>query len=200
VANQNGSFLPDRFDDVPRDVGYVGTHRRQRSTLSLFAPIGVGLALVVVLVLAGLWIIDRSNENLALDVSSVAVSAEPPADNIVVEPAPEEGPNPVEDPTTIDTAGLTITVLNGTSSQGLAARAGARLQAVGWPESTATNADSSSVPASIVAYENDADLDIALGIAQVLGIDFESVVQTSTYPGARITVILGADYVDTEAT
>jgi len=199
VAPKNGAFLPDRFDDVPKDLGYVGTHRRQRSTLSLFAPIGVGLGLVVVLVLAGLWFVDRSTDNLAFDPSGVPIAAEPPADN-VVEPAPEEEPNPVSDPSTIDTEGLTITVLNGTSSAGLAARAGARLQAVGWPESTATNADSSDVPASIVAYENDEDVGIALGIAEALGIDFEAVVQTSTYPGARITVILGADYVDTEST
>ena len=199
MAKQRGSFLPDRFDDVPKDLGYVGTHRRQRSTLSLFAPIGIGLGLVVLVVLAGLWVIDRSNENLAFDVGTLPVAAEPPAEDAVVE-EPDEGPNPVQDPTSIDTEGLSITVLNGTSSAGLAARAGARLQALGWPEATATNADSSTVSASIVAYENDEDLGIALGIAQALGIDFESVVQTSTYPGARITVILGADYVDTEST
>jgi hypothetical protein len=199
VAKQRGSFLPDRFDDVPKDLGYVGTHRRQRSTLSLFAPIGIGLGLVVLVVLAGLWVIDRSNENLAFDVGTLPVAAEPPAEDAVVE-EPDEGPNPVQDPTSIDTEGLSITVLNGTSSAGLAARAGARLQALGWPEATATNADSSTVSASVVAYENDEDLGIALGIAQALGIDFESVVQTSTYPGARITVILGADYVDTEST
>jgi hypothetical protein len=200
VAKQRGSFLPDRFDDVPKDVRYVGTHRSQRSTLSLFAPIGIGLGLVVLVVLAGLWVIDRSNENLAFDVGTLPVAAEPPADDAVVDAEPDEGPNPVQDPTSIDTEGLSITVLNGTSSAGLAARAGARLQAIGWPEATATNADSSTVSASIVAYENDADLGIALGIAQALGIDFESVVQTSTYPGARITVILGADYIDTEST
>ena len=199
MAKQRGSFLPDRFDDVPKDLGYVGTHRRQRSTLSLFAPIGIGLGLVVLVVLAGLWVIDRSNENLAFDVGTLPVAAEPPAEDAVVE-EPDEGPNPVQDPTSIDTEGLSITVLNGTSSAGLAARAGARLQALGWPEATATNADSSTVSASVVAYENDEDLGIALGIAQALGIDFESVVQTSTYPGARITVILGADYVDTEST
>ena len=37
------SFLPDRFDDVERDLAYVGTHRRQRSSWSVFAPVGIGL-------------------------------------------------------------------------------------------------------------------------------------------------------------
>ena len=26
------SFLPDRFDEVDKDVTYVGTHRRERSS------------------------------------------------------------------------------------------------------------------------------------------------------------------------
>jgi len=200
VAQKNVSYLPDRFDDVPSDPRYIGSHRQQRSTLSLFAPIGIGLGLVVVLILGGLWFVDRNNANLALDVSSLPVGAPEPSDEQQEVPEEEAAIEPILDPSTIDTTDLSITVLNGTDSQGLAARAGARLQAAGWPEATATNADSSSVPASIVAYEDDEDLAIALGIAQVLGIDLESVVQTSTYPGARVTVILGADYVDTEAT
>ena len=64
----------------------------------------------------------------------------------------------------------------------------------------ATNAESTDVAQSIVAYGSAEDLGIALGIAMVLGIDSEAVIQTDTYPGARITVVLGADYVDTEST
>jgi hypothetical protein len=202
VAKQTGSFLPDRFDDVAPDVRYVGTHRRQQSSWSLFAPIGIALGLVVVLVLGGLWFLDRSNDNLALDEGDLpVVSGEaPPEEAPEVAPVEEETPNPVEDPTQIDTTDLTITVLNGTSSAGLAARAGSRLQALGWPEATATNADTSDVAQSVVAYENDEDLPIAWGIALALGLDLEAVVQTTAYPGVRITVVLGSDYVDTEST
>lgn len=202
MAKQTGSFLPDRFDDVSADVRYVGTHRAQRSSLSVFAPIGIALALVVVLVLGGLWFVDRSNDNLALDESDlpVATGEAPPEETPVEEPVAEEAPNPVEDPSQIDLTGLTITVLNGTASAGLAARAGSRLQAAGWPEAAATNADSSDIALSVVAYENDEDLPIAWGIALALGLDLEAVVQTTAYPGARVTVVLGADYVDTEST
>jgi hypothetical protein len=56
------------------------------------------------------------------------------------------------------------------------------------------------VAQSSVAYIDDADRGIALGIAEILGISADQVVQTSAYPGARVTVVLGADYVDTQST
>lgn len=205
AKSEYSSFLPDRFDDVKSDVSYVGTHRRQRSSWSVFAPIGIGFAAVIVLVLAGLWIVDRSDDYLTLDASEVPViTGDAPVEGndepVVLEPEVPEEVVAVTDPTQIDTEGLTLTVLNGTATQGMAARAVERLVAVGWPEATATNADSSDVQQSVVAYSEDADKAIALGIAGELDLDADSVVQTTAYPGARITVVLGADYVDTEST
>ena len=198
-------FLPDKFDDVASDPRYIGTHRRAQSSLSVFAPIGIGLGLVVVLVLGGLWWIDRSNNSLELDDSAILVPAEdapagdsPPAEE-GIDSGDAAGPAPAN-PGDVDLTTLTITVLNGTGTQGLAARAGSRLIEAGWPEPTATNADSSDVAQSLIAYGNAEDLAIALGIANVLGISSEAVIQSDTYPGARVTVILGSDYVDTEAT
>jgi hypothetical protein len=200
------SFLPDRFDDVERDFGYVGTHRRQRSSWSVFAPVGIGFAAVVVLVLAGVWFVDRSDDYLTLDASEVPVITGEapeelgPEEPVVLEPEVPEEVVAVTDPTQIDTEGLTLTVLNGTPIQGLAARAVDRLVRVGWPEPTATNADAIDIQQSVVAYSEDADKAIALGIAQELDLDADSVVQTTAYPGARVTVVLGSDYVDTEST
>jgi len=200
------SFLPDRFDDVDKDFAYVGTHRRQRSSWSLFAPVGIGIAAVAVLVLAGVWLVDRSNDSLTLDASEIPVISgdageEAAADEpVVLEPEIPEEVVAVTDPTQIDTEGLTLTVLNGTPTQGMAARAVERLVVVGWPEATATNADATDVAQSVVAYSEDADKAIAMGIAQELDLDADSVVQTTAYPGARVTVVLGADYVDTEST
>jgi len=200
------SFLPDRFDDVERDLAYVGTHRRQRSSWSVFAPVGIGLGAVVVLILAGIWFVDRSDDYLTLDASEVPViTGEAPEEEaaeepVIIEPEVPEEVVAVSDPTQIDTEGLTLTVLNGTATQGMAARAVDRLVAIGWPEATATNADSTDIQQSVVAYSEDADKAIALGIAQELDLDADSVVQTTAYPGARVTVVLGADYVDTEST
>lgn len=205
MAQRTPSFLPDRFDDVPRDKKYVGIHRSTRSSASVFAPIGIALGAVVLLVLGGLWFVDRSASNLTLEDTA------PPVIDGALDPQPEEAPVvaqepvveealPVTDPTQIDTEGLTLTVLNGTAAQGMAGRASSRLSNIGWPEATATNADSTDVAQSVVAYSEDADKASALGIAQLLGLEAEAVVQTTAYPGARITVVLGADYVDTEST
>ena len=205
MAQRTPSFLPDRFDDVPRDKKYVGIHRSTRSSASVFAPIGIALGAVVLLVLGGLWFVDRSATNLTLEDTA------PPVIDGALDPQPEEAPVvaqepvieealPVTDPTQIDTEGLTLTVLNGTAAQGMAGRASSRLSDIGWPEATATNADSTDVAQSVVADSEDADKASALGIAQLLGLEAEAVVQTTAYPGARITVVLGADYVDTEST
>lgn len=195
------TFLPDRFDDLPRDPSYVGRHRRERSTWSTFAPIGIGLGAVVVLVLAGLWFIDRSDDRLALDPSDIPIATEQPEEEpVVVEPEVEPEPEIVTDPTQVDLTGFTLTVLNGTDIQGLAARASERLVAVGWPEATATNADSSDVAETVVTYGEDFHRAQALGIAELLGVDASQVIQTTAYPGASVTVVLGADYVDTQST
>lgn len=196
------TFLLDRYDEVAHDSSYVGTHRRERSSWSLFAPIGIGLGTVVVFVLAGLWFVDRSDDYLELDAAEVPVIAgeAPSEEQIVVEPDVPADVEPVRDPAEIDTEGLTLTILNGTQTAGLAARAGERLTAEGWPEPTATNAESADVAESVVAYQDDADKGIALGIAELLGIPVDQVVQTSAYPGARVTVLLGANYVDTQST
>lgn len=196
------TFLPDRFDDVAKNPGYVGTHRRERSSWSLFAPIGIGLGAVAVLVLAGLWFVDRSDDYLDIGAMDLPViSGEAPAEEpVAIEPEAPMAAEPVTDPSQIDTEGLSLTVLNGTGTAGLAARAAERLVVAGWPEPTATNAESSDVAESVVAHQDEADRGIALGIAELLGISADQVVQTGAYPGARITVVLGGNYVDTQST
>jgi hypothetical protein len=157
---------------------------------------------VVVLVLAGLWFVDASEDRLVLDPSAVGISAEPPPEEepVVVEPEVEPEPEAITEPTPADLEGFTLTVLNGTETQGLAARAAERLTAVGWPEATATNADRSDVAETVVAFSNDADRAKALGIAEILGLGATQVIQTTAYPGASVTVVLGSDYIDTQST
>jgi len=205
MAKRSPSFLPDRFDEVEREKSYVGIYRSTRSVASLFAPVGIALGIIAVLIGGGLWFVQSSSTNLAIEDTAPPV-IEGALDPVVeAPPVIEKEPMveevlPVTDPTQIDTEGLTLTVLNGTAAQGMAARAGTRLSDIGWPEATATNADSTDVAQSVVAYSEDSDKASALGIAQVLGIGENAVVQTSAYPGARITIVLGADYVDTEST
>jgi len=196
------TFLPDRFDDVPRNVGYIGTHRRARSSWSLFAPVGAALGVVVILVLAGLWFVDRSDNYLTLDSSEIAVApgAEPPGDVVVVEPEIELEEEVVTDPTQVDLTDFTLTVLNGTSTQGLAARAAERLVVVGWPEPRTDNADSSDIQESTVYFFEESDRLKALGIAELLGLDASQVTQSDKYLEESVTVVLGADFRDAQST
>ena len=97
---------------------------------------------------------------------------------VVIEPEVVEEVVAVTDPTQIDTEGLTLTVLNGTATQGMAARAVDRLVASGGPEATATNADSTDIQQSVGAYGEDADKAIALGIAEVYDLSLHAALQT----------------------
>ncbi len=203
---RQSSYLPDRFDEVDRDITYVGMHRQKRVTWFMFLPIVISVAVTALLVTASALFIERSGEDLTIDQSNIAripgdvVDDELIEDAAPTEPIPPPEVAPITEPTQADVEDLTIVVLNGTEIQGMAARAVNRLVIRGWPEASATNADSSDVSRSVVAYSEEADRGIALGIALELDLDKDAVVETSAYVDARITVVLGADYVDTEAT
>jgi len=188
-------FLPDRFDDVERERGYVGLRREQRGRGFWLVPLGVVLGVSVVLTAIGMFMVSRADQRLELSPEEIAITDPPPEEVVAEEPAPEPEPEPVEaitNPSEEEADGLTITILNGTDTTGLAARAGNLLDREGWPEQTRTNADEQGVEDSLVAYESEDDEGLARGVAEILGID--EVVQTDNYPGARITVLLGADF------
>jgi hypothetical protein len=188
-------FLPDRFDDVEREPGYIGLRRQQREKTFWLVPIGIVLGVSVVLTAIGMFMVSRADQRLELSPEEIAITEPPPEEVAPAEPEPEPEPEPVEaitNPSDEEADGLTITILNGTDTTGLAARAGNLLDREGWPVQTRTNADEQGVESSLVAYESDDDEGLARGVAQILGI--EEVVQTDNYPGARITVLLGADF------
>ena len=188
-------FLPDRFDDVEREPGYIGLRRQQREKTFWLVPIGIVLGVSVVLTAVGMFMVSRADQRLQLSPEEIAITEPPPEEVPAAEPEPEPEPEPVEaitNPSDEEADGLTITILNGTDTTGLAARAGNLLDREGWPEQTRTNADVQGVESSLVAYESDDDEALARGVAQILGI--EEVVQTDNYPGARITVLLGSDF------
>jgi len=203
---RKSSYLPDRFDEVDPDITYVGMYRQKRVVWFMFLPIVASVALTALLVTAGALFIGHSGENLSIEQNNVSqISGDVSGNELTedaapTEPVPPPEVVPITEPTPADVENLTIVVLNGTEVQGMAARAVSRLVIRGWPEASATNADSSDVSLSVVAYSEEADRGIALGIALELDLDADAVVETSAYVDARITVVLGADYVDTEAT
>jgi len=186
-------FLLDRFDDIPREAGYVGLRRLRRRRAFWLIPTSVLAGTSLLLVALGVWWMDRAGDSLEFEVPQIPLVQ--PEVEPEVEPEQEQEPEPVEpiiNPNAEQTTGLTVTVLNGTLIQGLAAGAGAQLVAEGWPEAVFANADTNTVEESYVAYAREEDEALALGAAQILGI--ESVVLTERNFGARITVVLGSDY------
>ena len=187
-------FVADRFDDIEKEPGYIGLRRLRRRRAIWLIPAGVFAGSSLVLIVLGLWWVDQAGDSLEIDASEIPIIAEPepePEPELVPEPEPVDA-EPIINPTVDQASGLTVTVLNGTLTQGLAARAGDLLTAEGWPEQTLANAETNTVDESFVAYRREEDEGLARGAAQILGI--EEVLFTDRYLGARITVVLGADY------
>jgi hypothetical protein len=100
------------------------------------------------------------------------------------------------DPTTLSKKELndiTITVLNGTTSETLDQDVAAILEEQSWPNVTTANAADTTIKVSVVVYGPDDDLSLATSVAKSLGI--KAVKQSDMYPGARITVLMGADFI-----
>jgi len=192
---KNMRFLPDRFDEIAQEDGYIGIRRAQRSKTFWLVPSAIVAGVSVVLIVVGMVAVQRADERLQISPEEIALAEPDPAavDEAAPEPEPEPEPvQPIVNPTADEADGLTITILNGTDTTGLAARAGNLLDREGWPEQTRTNADEQGVTESLVAYQDPDDEALALGVGEILGI--AQVVQTDNYPGARITVLVGSDF------
>jgi len=89
---------------------------------------------------------------------------------------------------------LSVNVLNGTTTAGLAAQAADKLTAAGWKVGALANADRTDLATTIVYYSDPANQAAALGAAQSLP---GATVQQSTAfadTGADLTVVLGANF------
>jgi hypothetical protein len=171
----------DQFDDIPADLTRVGAHRAPpkagRGWITFaWAALATGL-----LVLAGTFGLNAFRGLSFLGdepTASVTPSAEVTAD-------------PVLDPATIDAArGISITILNGTTTVGLENKAGDAL--VGWPVGARLVATERTEETTIAYYSDPANEDVARGVILALGAG--EVRESTAYPGAPITVVLGADY------
>jgi len=186
--------VKDRFDHVPHDLHRVGAHRAPGRTGRGWVAFWWALTATIVLVGAGVVGILSLNDRLDITVpgsSPSATTAEtaPPSD--------AASPTPTPTPTPVATVApeLSVTVLNGSSSNGVAGSATQVLTDAGWTVGTTGNANSTDQPTTIVYYA-DASLEgAALGITQsipgaeaVLANDFVD-------SGADLTVVVGNDYV-----
>jgi hypothetical protein len=186
-------YPKDQFDDVPRSLLRVGAHRADLPSRRGWFWFAWAVLACGVLVVVGIVALSVLNGSLPFGSSFTGQSKSPsPQSSAVFEP--------VTDPTTIDQElGLTITVLNGTPVEGLQDSAGDLLAGQQWPVGARNVATSNEVADTTVYYSAAEFEGIALGVLEALG-GIGSVERSDAYLGAPITVMLGEDYAQANAT
>lgn len=185
-------YPQDRFDDKTAVPARVGAHRRPvvRKPWWVKGLVSLGATSALILAaLAGVAVLDAQNLQ-DIDLPVLGITATPT-------PTPTPTPTiPIVDPTTLSKKELkeiTITVLNGTSSETLGDEVAGILEEQSWPNITTASAADTTIKLSVVVYGPDEDLSLATSVATSLGI--KAVKQSDMYPGARITVLVGRDLI-----
>jgi hypothetical protein len=181
-------FPRDRFDDIadgPRVGAHRGLPRRGRGWI-LFAWAALATGVLVGGGALGLGVLNGSYQFTGDGGSSATASSSASA-SASASATPEPTAAPSEQP-----ADLTLTVLNGTSTTGLAATGTATLENAGWQVDSDGNASTKGATTTIVYYQSDDQAAIARGIVKTLGVG--SVQKSAAFPNAAVTVVLGADY------
>jgi hypothetical protein len=182
----------DRFDDIPNDLRRVGAHRaparRGRGWVNFaWAALATG-----VLIIGGLYGLSRVNPAISFEIPVLAGDGAEPG--VTTTPQPEA--TPLTDPALVDPAlKLTISVFNASPTDDQQDAAAAQIALAGWPEPAGAVAATRDQETTVIYYNGAQYEPIALGLAQLLGIDPENTVNSDAYLGAWVTVVLGADYV-----
>ncbi|BDZ55704.1 LytR C-terminal domain-containing protein [Agromyces marinus] len=176
------NFPRDRFDSIPHGMDRVGAHRAPERRGRRWMMIGWAALATVVIAGAGIAAVSVYNQRLQFED---------------VVPSASATPGPTAEPTLAPD--VSVAVLNGTSTSGLASSAGEQLAAQGVTVGVTSNADTSDIEQTVVYYAS-ADLEgAARGIAQLLP---ESEVRLSEQfgqEGMQLVVVLGADYAEAVA-
>ena len=180
-------FPRDEFDDIPT-LSRVGAHRAPARKGRGWIRFAWAALATGVLVLAGVIGLALVNDSFQFELPSLAGESSPPPTE-----APPATAEPVTDPSTVDPAlGLTITVLNASPVDELDEQIGDTLEEQGWPVGARNTAADRDFPDTIVFYNGEQFEGIARGILAAIG-EPGDVQLSDAYPGAPVTVVLGAD-------
>jgi len=175
----------DRFDKLPHTRGRVGAHRGTRTRGLGWIWVLVALLVAAVLVFGTLRVLatlmDREFPWLGVPTTSPTATE-------------TAAPPEITDPADIDPArGISIIVLNGTPEAGLQDDVYQQLADAGWPVTSKGNAGSREQLDTVIFYSNPADIDVARGLVDALGVGEIQGVGPEQYPGASITIVIGED-------
>jgi len=183
----------DRFDNIPADLVRVGAHRgpakRGRGWVS-FAWFALATGLLIV---GGLYGLSRVNPAISFELPVIAGGGANPTSTPST--APVVPPMTVDEWKAADPAiALTISVLNGSPTDGLQSQAALQIGGAGWPAPDAQNASARDREVTVIYYHTAAYEGIAKSLAAVLGVDPVNIQLSDFYLGAPVTIVLGADY------
>jgi hypothetical protein len=179
------NFPKDRFDSVPEELLRVGAHRAPARKGRGWVTFAWAAFATLVLVAAGLYGLSVLKGSVQLPF---AQASQTPTASATPKPAPTASPK-------LD-ATVPITILNGTTTAGLATTVGDYLVKQGWTGAgtdlgTRANASSNTVTKTIVYYKAVADEAAARALVQSLKVGD---VRLSNSFNDRLTVVLGSDY------
>ncbi len=170
-------FPRDRFDSIPHGIERVGAHRAPARRGSRWVAFGWAALATVVLVALGIGGVILFNDRLNFGEPTAAPTPEP-----VVTAEPTVAPD------------VPVTVLNGTTTTGLAARAAESLAASGIPVGTTANASASDLTETVVYYAAPELEGAARGVAQAVPEADVRMSEQFAAIGTPLVLVLGADY------
>ncbi|CAN5571888.1 hypothetical protein BH10ACT7_BH10ACT7_31180 [soil metagenome] len=183
------SYPKDRFDELPEDLVRVGAHRTPKKKGRGWIAFAWAALATFALIFGGTFVMTRF-----FDIDMGLSIFEPPAAPTPT-PTPTPTADPITDPSTIDPARvLRIEVLNGTPIVGLQTTIADALRTEGWTIASALPSSAKDVNKTFVYYTDEADEDVARGLAIALGVGEIKLVSPETFPTAQITIVIGADY------
>ncbi|HWH97432.1 MAG TPA: LytR C-terminal domain-containing protein, partial [Pseudolysinimonas sp.] len=146
----------------------------------------------VVLIVGGLYGISRINPAISFELP--VLGADGAGTGATATPGPEA--TPITDPSLVDPAlELTISVFNASPTDGQQDAAAEQIGLAGWPAPGTAVANPRDREITVIYYNGAEYKSIALGLAQLLGTDPANIANSDAYPGAPVTIVLGADYV-----
>jgi hypothetical protein len=184
-------FTPDRFDEIPTELGRVGAHRAARRRGGVVIAIAWAALATGVLVVGSLYALSLITDRVSFEIPGFDTAEPMPTPTETPSPTPTI--EPITDPELADLpSGFTITILNGAGVEGLGSAARDLLREPGWRVGTVTAASQDDLAETVVFY-SDPELEaVALGMTVLLGTG--EIEQSDAFPGAPITIVLGGDF------
>ncbi len=188
-------YAHDRFDEIPAELGRVGAHRAPRGRAGAFIAVAWAALASGVLIVAGLYALSLISDRVSFEIPGFDTAEPLPAPSEPGAPPPAPTADPITDPSLAELPdGFIITILNGAGVEGLGSAASDLLTEPGWPIGTVTSAAQDDLAETVVFYSNPNLEGVALGMTVLLG---TGVIELSdAFPGAPITITLGADFAD----